>query len=149
MDDSCLDLAFPAVGGKPVDVRFDGGDLTSDAGLVLLRQADRGLGLTKAMSACVTDRRQQAKVEHTFGEMLRERVFAIACGYEDANDLDTLRYDPALKLACERKPLSGPVLASQPTLSRMENGLRRRDLLAMAEAMAERVVAQLPADTRS
>lgn len=149
MDDSCLDLAFPAVGAKPVSARFDGGDLTSDGGLVLLRQADRRIGLTQAMDAAVTDRRQQAKVEHTLGEMLRERVFAIACGYEDANDLDTLRSDPALKLACERKPLSGRALASQPTLSRMENGLRRRDLLAMGMAMAERVVAQLPADTRS
>lgn len=149
MGDSCLDLAFPAVGGKPVDARFDGGDLTSDAGLLLIRQADRHIGLTKAMSTGVTDRRQQAKVEHTFGEMLRERVYAIACGYEDANDLDTLRWDPALKLACERRPLSGPALASQPTVSRMENGLRPRDLLAMATAMAQRVVAQLPADTRS
>lgn len=91
MGNSCLGLTFPAVGGKPVDVRFDGGDLTSDAGLLLIRQADRRIGLTKAMSAGVADRRQQAKVEHTFGDMVRERVFAIACGYEDANDLDTLR----------------------------------------------------------
>lgn len=149
MDDSCLDLAFPAVHGKMVNVKFDGGDLTSDAGLLLVRQADRSIGLTKAMARCVTDGRQKAKVEHRLDEILRERVFAIACGYEDANDLDTLRFDPALKLACERRPQSDPPLASQPTISRMENGLRARDLLAMGMVLAERVVAQLPVDTRS
>jgi len=148
MDDSHLDLVFPAVAGKEVVARFDGGDLTSDAGLLLVRQADRKVGLSQALANSILDRRQQAKVEHTMLQMVRERVYAIVCGYEDANDLDTLRYDPALRLTCERGPTTDAPLASQPTISRMENGLRRRDLLRMGMALAERVVAQLPADTR-
>lgn len=148
MNGSTLDLLFPVVCGKEIVVRCDGGDLTSDAGLLLVREADRKLGLTDALASVVCDRRQQSKVEHAVREMVRERVFAIACGYEDANDLDTLRNDPALKLACERLPRSGPALASQPTLSRLENALCRKDLLRMGMEIAQRVVSQLPPDTR-
>jgi hypothetical protein len=147
MMDSQIQLSFPSVAGKEVLARFDGGDLTSDAGLLLVAAADRKIGLTNALARSVGDRREQAKVRHTVLEMVRERVFAIACGYEDANDLDTLRADPALKLACERRPQRDPQLASQPTLSRLENRLRPRELLAMGKTVAERVVAQLPKAT--
>jgi hypothetical protein len=80
--------------------------------------------------------------------LLRERVYAIALGYEDANDLDTLRHDPALKTACEQCPSDANVLASQPTISRMENRVRRADLYRIGMALAKKAVAQLPADTK-
>jgi hypothetical protein len=147
MDNSCLALSFPSVGGREVTARFDGGDLTSDAGLLLLRQADQKIGLIGALAAGIEDRRQASKVEHKVHELLAERIFAIAAGYEDANDLDRLRTDPALKLSCDRLP-SGRDLASQPTISRLENAVRPRELLRMGMALAERVVAQLPAKTR-
>ena len=147
MDDSLPELVFPSVGNRELVARFDGGDLTSDAGLLLLAQADRRIGLINAMSKVATDRRQFSKVRHGFGEILRERIYAIACGYEDANDLDRLKDDPALKVACGRRPHSQPALASQPTISRLENAVGNKDLLRMALAIAERVIAQLPADT--
>jgi hypothetical protein len=147
MDNSCLSLPFPSVGGREVVTRFDGGDLTSDAGLLILRQADKKVGLVDALSACVADRRQASKIEHTVRDVVAARLFAIAAGYEDANDLDRLRIDPALKVACERLP-SEANLASQPTISRLENAVRPRDLLRMSVAMAERVIAQMPKKTR-
>lgn len=148
MDNSCLELHFPAVKGRAVTCSFNGGDLSSDAGLLLVREADRKLGLVPAMSACLKDRRQVSKVDHSLLEMLRERVYAIAVGYEDANDLDTLRHDPLLKIACERRPRTGAPLASQPTFSRLENSLSTKDLVRMGRALAELVVDQLPADTQ-
>jgi hypothetical protein len=148
MVDSQIQLAFPSVAGKEVLARFDGGGLTSDAGVLLVELADRKIGLTQALACCVPDIQEQAKVRHTILEILRERVYAIACGDEDANDLDTLRSDPALKLACERRPQRDPELASQPTISRLENRMRPRELLAMGKAIARSVVAQLPETTQ-
>ena len=148
MNCSCPSLLFPAVGNREVIADFDGGDLTSDAGLLLVRQADRKIGLTNALSGAIADRRQQSKVKHSLKVLLRERLFAIAQGYPDANDLDTLREDPALKLACEQCPAKKNALASQPTLSRWENAVSRKDLLRLAYRLAERVIAQLPADTK-
>jgi len=143
-----LDLEFPAVSGKQVTARFDGGDITSDCGVLLLAAADRQLGLIDVIAASITDRRQSSKVAHDLPTLLRERVFAIAAGYEDANDLDTLRYDPALKLACGQAPRSGASLGSQPTISRLENCASRKDLMRMGKALASQVVASLPATTK-
>jgi hypothetical protein len=116
--------------------------------MLLLAAADRKLGLIDAMSAGIRDRRQASKVSHDMPTLVRERVLAIAAGYEDANDLDSLRADPALKLACSRAPETDAHLASQPTLSRLENAASKTDLMRMALALAEQVVAQLPADTK-
>ena len=88
MTDSCFDIVFPAACGREVVCRFDGGDLTSDAGLLLVAEADLKLGLTESMAGVISDRRQQGKVRHSVLELLRERVYAIAGGYEDVNDLD-------------------------------------------------------------
>ena len=147
MDNTTLDLVFPAVGGKEVVSRSDGGDITSDAGLLLVSLADRKLGLTRAMADAIDDHRDQHKVDHHILEMARERIYAICQDYEDANDLDTLRHDPALKTACERLPKTGEALASQPTISRFENMPSAKDQARMAVAMAKRVISLLAAST--
>src|SRR5450759_1330049 len=134
MNNTNIDLVFPAVGGKEVVSRNDGGDITSDAGLLLVSLADKKLGLTQVMADAISDRREQGKVVHGIIEMSRERIYAICQDYEDANDLDTLRDDPALKTACERLPKSGEALASQPTISRFENMVRAKDQVRMAVA---------------
>jgi hypothetical protein len=148
MDNTALDLVFPAVGGKEVVCRNDGGDITSDAGLLLVSLADKKLGLTGVMADAIADHRDQDKVVHGVEEMVRERIYAICQDYEDTNDLDMLRYDPALKTVCKRLPTTGSALASQPTISRFENMPSARDQVRMAVAMAERVISQLPAGTR-
>lgn len=147
MNNTTLDLVFPAVGGREVVSRNDGGDITSDAGLLLVSLADKKLGLTRAMSDAITDRRDQSKVVHGVVEMARERIFAICQDYEDANDLDTLRNDPALKTVCEKLPKTGEALASQPTISRFENMPGAKDQLRMAVAMARKVISQLAVQT--
>ena len=104
MPSSPLTLDFPAVHHRPVVASFDGGDITSDAGVLLVAAADRKAGVTAALTAAFTDTRDQKKVVHGVADLLRERIYAIAQGYEDANDLDRLKDDPALKVACDRLP---------------------------------------------
>ena len=148
MSNSTLSLEFPSVNGKQVVAQYDGGSITSDTGFLLLGEANRKLGLAAAMAAAIADKRQSSKVSYDIETLLKERMLGIALGYEDANDLDCLRSDPALKIACGRAPQTGRDLASQPTISRLENALDSKDLYRMALALAERVVAQLPAGTK-
>jgi hypothetical protein len=129
-----------------VVVQFDGGDVTSDAGLALLAAADRRLGVTAALAGALRDPRQAAKVDHTALAIVQARVYAIAQGYEDGNDLDRLRDDPGLKTVCGHRPASGAPLCSQPTVSRFEHARTARDLVRMGWALVDLVVAQLPAD---
>ena len=109
------------VAGKELHARFDGGRLSSDGGVLLLRQIENGLGLSERLSSCMKDKRNSSSLRHSQADMIRARMFAIACGYEDCDDLDTLRFDPAFKLACGRLSETGDDLMSQPTLSRLEN----------------------------
>lgn len=120
-DDTFLPFSFPAVGRKKTTAAFDGGRISSDGGVMLLAAAERRLQLAHRLAAAIHDPRDPARVTHAMADILRARIFAIACGYEDANDLDLLRSDPAFKLACGRLPDSGPDLCSQPTCSRLEN----------------------------
>lgn len=143
-----LALEFPGVRSREVIGTFDGGEMTSDAGLLLIGAADKRIGLVSALSEGIFDGRQGSKVKHSLADMLRERIFSVAMGYEDANDLDYLRNDPALKVACLKRPTESGVLASQPTISRLENSVGRKELLRMGMSMACLVVSQLPADTR-
>jgi len=135
-------LDFGNLHGKQVTASFDGGNVSTDGGLLLVRQADHRLGLTATASRCLRDHRQAAKVSHPFADMLAQRVYQIACGYEDCNDADDLRYDPMFKTAINRLPESGRDLASQPTLSRFENSISRTQLRRMAEALVDRVLDQ-------
>ncbi|HEY1962075.1 MAG TPA: IS1380 family transposase, partial [Rhizomicrobium sp.] len=136
-DDTLLPFALPSIGQKKVTAAFDGGRISSDGGVLLLAAADRRLGLIDTLAAIIPDRRDPAQITHTLADILRPRVFAIANGYPDGNDLDDLRKDPAFKLACGRLPESGDDLASQPTLSRWENAPDLRTLIRMARAMVE------------
>src|SRR3989441_4057421 len=126
--------------GKPVVAAFDIPDASSDGGLVLLRGIDTQLGLTKRLAACVDDERQAAKVRHGMLELVRQRVFGLAAGYADCNDAARLADDVIHKLVVGRDPIAGPALASQPTLSRFENAVGRRTLIAMGHVLADPVI---------
>jgi hypothetical protein len=107
--------------GKGVHVTFDGGRLTYDAGVLVLADIERRLGIAERLARCLVDPRAPERVHHTLAEMIRFRVLLIAAGYADANDCDALRADPAFKMAVGRAPESGADLCSQPTMSRLEN----------------------------
>jgi hypothetical protein len=136
-EDTLLPFHFPAVGRKKVFAAFDGGRLTSDGGVLLLAAAERRLGIADKLAALISDPRDPNLVKHSVADILRARILAIACGYEDGNDLDRLRFDPGFKLACGRLPDSGADLCSQPTVSRWENAPDRREVAAMSYALID------------
>jgi Transposase DDE domain group 1 len=133
-DDTIPLFSFPAIQGKKVTAGFDGGRLSSDGGVMLLSMAER-------LARCIPDRRDPSRIAHTIADMIRARVFAICCGYEDADDLDVLRCDPAFKLACGRLPDSGRDLCSQPTLSRLENAPGLKDVIRLTYALVDQWMA--------
>jgi len=134
-------LRLVPVGTKAVDLDFDGGRLSSDAGLVLLNDPDDQLGLTRDLAAVLRDPRDPRRVHFTLHDLLKQRVLQIAAGYEDANDANTLRHDPIFKLLLDRLPESGPPLASQPTLSRFENRVSRTELYRLAQVFVDQFIA--------
>ena len=136
-DDSAAQIGFPAVGRKKVTAAFDGGRLTSDGGVLLLAQAEREMRICKQLASCIADRRDPSRVVHALDDILRARVLAITCGYEDADDLDALRDDPGFRLALGKLPGAGPGLASQPTMSRWENAPTTRELARMMGVMID------------
>ena len=125
------------VAGKPVHVAFDGGRLTSDAGILVLAEIERRLGIAERLAQCLADPRDPDRIRHSFAEMIRFRALMIAAGYPDANDCDALRADPAFTMAVGRLPESGAELCSQPTISRLENLPGRVALIRMMAAMIE------------
>lgn len=133
-------LLFPGIFRKPVVAQFDQRDGSSDGGALLLKAADRRYGLTETLAGCLADKRQAGKVDHSLQELLAQRVFAIGCGYPDANDSARLVSDPIHKMLLDRDPVLGRDLASQPTLSRFENAVGPKELYAMAEVLALRVI---------
>jgi hypothetical protein len=136
-DDTLLPFALPSICQKKVTAAFDGGRISSDGGVLLLAGADRRLGLIDTLAAIIPDHRDPALITHSMTDILRARVFAIACGYPDADDLDDLRRDPAFKLACGRLPESGDDLVSQPTMSRWENAPDLRTLIRLSQATVD------------
>ncbi len=119
-----------------LEAAFDGGRVTSDGGLLWLSEMDRELSLCEAISECVAEWRKR-KAHHSVASLVRQRVFQIACGYEDQNDSNFLREDPLFKVACGLLPESGEDLASQPTICRLENAATRRSCYQMAEILFE------------
>jgi hypothetical protein len=142
MDDDSTrqSVLFSDLLAKPVVAQFDQQHASSDGGAILLQACDRGVGLTDALIGAVQDRRQSGKVRHAISALVRQRLYAIACGYPDANDASRLGTDPIQKMLCDRDPIKGEELASQPTLSRFENAFRRADLYRMSVALAESVI---------
>jgi hypothetical protein len=133
-------LLFPDIFDRPVVAKFDQRQGSSDGGAILLKAAERRVGLTSALAGCLTDARQAGKVQHELRELITQRVMALALGYEDANDAARLASDPIHKLLVGRDPIDGEDLASQPTLSRFENAPVRKELLRMTEALADCVM---------
>jgi Transposase DDE domain group 1 len=133
-------LLFPGICPKPVVAQFDQRQGSSDGGAVLLKVADRRYGLIACLASCLQDERQAGKIDHTLEELLAQRVFAIACGYPDANDAARLISDPIHKLLLGRDPVAGNDLASQPTLSRFENAIDTKELYRLSEALAASVL---------
>jgi hypothetical protein len=132
-----LELEFPSACGKKVVADFEGGVVTSDAGLLFLRETERKIGIVRRLAECVSDNRDLRYIDHQMRELMTQRVMQIACGYEDADDSDSLRSDPALKIACGRAPLTGDDLGSQPTMSRLENAVSRTELFRMGGAFVD------------
>lgn len=125
-------LIFSFIRKQKVTVDFKGGEITSDSGLLLIRQADHALGLISGLAGCIEDRRDNRYIAHNLEILLRQRIYQIVAGYEDCNDANVVRKDPALKTACGRK-LSDEDLGSQPTLSRLENSVTYNDLYRIGE----------------
>ena len=141
INETPLPFDLPAIQRKKLTVDFNGGSQSSNGGLLLLREAERQLGVCLRLAGAMPDRRDPNRVRHEMFEMLMERVSAIACGYEDAIDLDRLRYDPLMKATVGRCPETGEPLASQPTISRMENAPSKTDAARLAVAMVEQFCA--------
>jgi hypothetical protein len=131
---------FPDLFHKAVLATFDQPHASSDGGALLLKAADRRLGLVAALTARLGDRRMPSKVTHAIGDLLAQRVFAIACGHPDGNDADRLAEDPIHKLLLDRDPIDGARLGSQPTVSRFEQAASPRTLYGLAEALADTVI---------
>jgi hypothetical protein len=132
-----IPIAFSSVGRRPLLADFDGGSITSDAGALLLREADRRLNLVGLIDAAIPDPRNQSLITHQQATMLRQRIFAIALGYEDGNDHQHLRDDPLMQLVTERGIDPKQPLASPPTLCRLENRMTRAALVDIARAFVE------------
>src|SRR5215813_1314476 len=128
---------LPAVAGKPVHFAFDGGRLTSDAGILLLAAVEQRLKIAERLAVCLEDPRDPDRVRHELAGMIRYRALLIAAGYPDGNDCDALRSDPVFKMAVGRLPESGRDLCSQPTISRLENLPGATALKRMMAAMVE------------
>lgn len=139
-DNTRQSVLFSDLCGRPVVAKFDQQHASSDGGALLLQACDRRLGLTEALIGGIDDRRQSGKVRHAIGDLVRQRLYAIACGYPDGNDASRLASDPIQKLLCDRDPVRGEDLASQPTLSRFENAFDRADLYRMGIALADTVI---------
>lgn len=133
-------LQFASISGKKVTADFTGGDVTSDAGVLILREVANQTGIIDRLSGAIHDDRHQGYVKHDIDELLKQRVLQIICGYEDANDSDDLRTDPGFKASCDKLPTESD-LASQPTMTRFENSIDSKDVYRIAEVFVDHFIA--------
>ena len=131
-------FSFSFYRNRPIQCDFSGGQITSDAGLLPLRAFDERYHLTRDWAALLSDPRQDERVRHDSLALLRQRLYQIVAGYEDANDADRLRHDPALQIVADQK--LGDALGSQPTLSRWENSPSARDLVRLNDALLDQFI---------
>jgi len=125
---------FQGVEQKNVELSFSGERISSDGGPLLVREVNRQIGLIEQISNCITDNRDQRYIDHTIEELVSQRAYQIAAGYEDCNDSDELRHDQIFKTCVGRLPQTGKDLGSQPTMSRLENSISWRDLYNIGKA---------------
>ena len=135
-------VLFKELFNKPVTAAFDQPDSSSDGGAILIKACDEKLKLSERLAQCFADTREQGKVKHPLSDLLRQRLYALACGYEDCNDAGRLADDPMQRMLLDRDPIEGDSIASQPTLSRFENSVNSRTLVKMSYALADSVIAQ-------
>lgn len=140
-DPTTSQLEFAPLKGKKITARFDEPRVSSDGGVLYMREVDLQTGLMDRLVAAIYDPRRQTHIDHKLAELLRQRTYQISCGYEDADDCDHLRTDPALKTAVGRDPQDDPDLGSQPTMTRLENAVTRRDLLRLGYAFIDHFIA--------
>jgi len=136
-DATLLPFDLPSVRRKKLTIDFDGGNQSSDGGLLLLRQAECRLGVCGRLADAMPDRRDARRIRHEMFEMVMARVSAIACGHKDAIDLDRLRHDPLMKIAVGRCPITGAPLASQSTISRLENAPSKTEAARLSAALVD------------
>ncbi|MEO7317637.1 MAG: IS1380 family transposase [Chthoniobacteraceae bacterium] len=134
-------FTFPSFDRRKIEASFQGGEVSSDGGVMLLREADRRLGLTRALDAALPDPRDPDLITHAQVDLLRQRIYGLALGYEDLNDHDTLRHDLAWQSAVERDT----ALGSSPTLCRLEARASRRSAVAMHAVLLEKFIASFAA----
>jgi hypothetical protein len=133
-------VLFAELFNKPLVATFDQPHASSDGGAILLKAAEARYGLIDGFARCLVEDRQSGKVRHTLEDLLAQRIYGLACGHPDANDADRLADDPIHKLLLGRDPVDGDALASQPTISRFENGVGPRELYALGRELAESVI---------
>jgi hypothetical protein len=133
-------VLFADLFNKPLVATFDQPHASSDGGAILLKAAEARYGLIDGFARCLVDDRQTGKVRHTLEDLLAQRIYGLACGHPDANDADRLADDPIHKLLLGRDPVDGDPIASQPTISRFENGVGPRVLNAMGRELAANVI---------
>jgi hypothetical protein len=136
-DDTLLPFDLPAVRRKKLTVDFEGGNQSSNGGALLLRESERDVGVCRRLAEAMPDRRDPEHIQHQMVEMVTARVTAIACGHEDAIDHNDLRHDPLMKVAVGRCPESGAPLASQSTISRLENAPSRTEAARLTVALID------------
>ncbi len=130
---------------KPLEVKFSGLDLSSDAGLLLVKQADENLKVGQGISNCLEDDREQHKVKHSLFQLVSQRIYQIAAGYEDSNDSNYLRHDPIFKIICDKTPKMGSeLLASQPTISRLENRITKQEIKRIRRFFVDKFLQDYP-----
>ncbi len=131
------EIDFGRLGRRVVEANFLGGSISSDGGLMLLKQVDRRIGLSKAASAALLDPRDPDRIRHSLRDLIAQRLYGICCGYEDLNDHDRLRHDPLMQTAVGK----AEELASSPTFSRLETRATRRDAVALNKVLVEQFIA--------
>lgn len=130
-------MGFGCVGRRVIEANFGGGAISSDGGVLLVRQVDRRIGLSAAVAAALSDPRAPGRISHSLRDLVAQRLYGLCCGYEDLNDHDVLRHDPLLQTAVGKVD----ELASSPTFSRLETRATRAEVMALNRVLVEQFIA--------
>lgn len=134
------EMEFGRLGRRVIEANFRGGAISSDGGVMLLRQVDRRIGLSATAAAALNDRRAPERITHELRDLVAQRLYGLCCGYEDLNDHDQLRHDPLMQTAVGK----ADELASSPTFSRLETRATRADMAALNRVLVEQFIASHP-----